>query len=226
MSTRRPRIAGERRPDRTSTPDDAPAADAPVGEASVRAAPAAAVNEAEAPPAPAKPPRPPMTRVQRIVLATLGVLAVVAVVFAVIVTLSVRQTESDAEARVEAADKATAAASDALEAMLGYRHASVQKDLDAATALMTDDFAKEYEQLAPQVATAAKQRKIDVTATVRGIAPLECGQECSTSDVRLLAFVDQTRTIAGKPGSPAALSVVIRMHEVDGDWRVAEMTSA
>ncbi|MGH1563641.1 hypothetical protein [Mumia sp. DW29H23] len=230
MNARRPRIAGERR--RPSSP--AEAADATdVEDAGVDGAPAAEPEAEEQAkpavkpgPAPAaRAPRPPLTRRARVVLAVLAFLALAAVVFAVVATLAVRQTENDAEARVDAAERATSAASTALETTLSYRHATVADDLEAATALMTPDFAAEYEQLAPQVASAAQQRKIDVAATVRAIAPLECGQECSDDSVRLLAFVDQTRTIDGKAGSPAALSIVVRMEKVDGDWLVAEMTT-
>lgn len=224
MSNRRPRIAGERR--RPATPGDEH--DEPVEgpEPSVEEGGSDAVEAApEARPRAPRTPRAPLSRRARIVLATLAVLAVAAVAFAVVATLAVRQTEGDAEARVDAAEKATSAASSALESTLSYRHATVTEDLEAATERMTSDFAKEYEQLAPQVASAAKQRKIDVTATVRAIAPLECGQECSDSRVRVLAFVDQSRTLDGKAGSPAALSVVVRMQKVDGDWLVAEMTT-
>ena len=152
--------------------------------------------------------------------------AVAAVAFALLATLTVRQAESGAQTQVDAEDAATAAASTAVETMLSYDHATIADDLDAATTLMTPDFAKEYEELAPQVIAAAEQRKIDVAATVRAIAPLECGQECSTSQVRLLAFVDQHRTIAGKPGTPAALSAVVTMKKVDGTWRVAGLTTS
>ncbi|WP_370616247.1 hypothetical protein [Mumia sp. Pv 4-285] len=220
MSNRRPRIAGERRrsTEQTSTPLEATEST----ETSTDSAESSAAAPGVRPP---RPSRPPLSRRAKVVLAGLGVLAVVAVAFAVVATLAVRQTESAADERVETADRATAAATPALETVLSYRHASVADDLEAATDLMTDEFAEEYEQLAPQVASAAKQRKIDVAASVRAIAPLECGQECSDTSVRLLAFVDQHRTVAGKPGSPAALSVVVRMEKIDGDWLVAELTT-
>ncbi|SKB07765.1 hypothetical protein [Aeromicrobium choanae] len=152
--------------------------------------------------------------------------AVVAVVFALGSLLAVQRAEASAQDEVDARDEATAAASAALPRMLGYRHATIAEDLDEATEVMTPKFAKKYTELAPQLVTTAQQRKIDVTATVREIAALECGQECSTSRVRLLAFVDQSRTIAGEAGSPAALSVVVQMREVDGDWMVDDLTTS
>lgn len=152
--------------------------------------------------------------------------AVVAVVFALVSLLVVQRAEASSQDQVDARDDATAAASAALPRMLGYRHATIAADLDEATEVMTSSFAKKYTELTPQLVTTAQQRKIDVAATVRTIAALECGQECSTSTVRLLAFVDQSRTIAGEPGSPAALSVVVEMREVDGDWLVADLTTS
>ncbi|MET0467227.1 MAG: hypothetical protein ABWZ87_00670 [Aeromicrobium sp.] len=152
--------------------------------------------------------------------------AVVAVIFALVSLLVVQRAEASARDEVDTRDEATAAASAALPRMLGYRHASIAEDLDEATEVMTPKFAKKYSELTPQLVTTAQQRKIDVTATVRTIAALECGQECSSSKVRLLAFVDQNRTIAGEAGSPAALSVVVEMREVDGDWLVADLTTS
>ena len=158
---------------------------------------------------------------------TLAIVAVVvAVAFALVSLLMVRGAEASAQDEVDARDEATAAASAALPRMLGYRHATIAQDLDDATEVMTPKFAKKYTELTPQLVTTAQQRKIDVTATVREIAALECGQECSTSRVRLLAFVDQSRTIAGEPGSPAALSVVVQMREVDGEWKVDDLTTS
>jgi len=152
--------------------------------------------------------------------------AVVAVVFALVSLLVVQRAEASAQDEVDSRDEATAAASDALPRMLGYRHATIADDLDEATEVMTPKFAKKYTELTPQLVTTAQQRKIDVTATVREIAALECGQECSASKVRLLAFVDQNRTIDGKAASPAALSVVVEMRQVDGDWLVADLTTS
>lgn len=159
----------------------------------------------------------------RLVLVTL---AVVAVVFALVSVLVVQRAEASAQDQQDARDDAAAAATDAIPRMLGYRHATIADDLDDATEVMTEGFAEKYAELTPQLVATARQREIDVTATVRAIAALECGQECSTSTVRLLAFVDQHRTIAGKPGSPAALSVVLELRRVDGDWLVADLTTS
>lgn len=156
----------------------------------------------------------------------LVVIAVAAVVFALVCLLVVQREEASAVEQYDAQDAATAAASDALPQMLSYGHATIEKDLDDATGAMTKKFAEKYTELAPQLTTTAQQRKIDVTATVRTIAALECGQECSTSTVRLLSFVDQNRTIDGKPASPAALSVVVTMKQVDGDWLVDDLTTS
>lgn len=156
----------------------------------------------------------------------LVVLAALSIVFALTSFLVIHRAESDAEAQADAQDSATGAAADALPQMLGYRHATIAKDLDDATDVMTKGFAKQYSELAPQLISTAQQRKIDVIATVPEIAALECGQECSTTDVRVLAFVDQNRTVGGKAASPAALSVVVQMKKVDGDWLVADLTTS
>jgi len=235
VSSRRPRIAGEQR--RPSDPVGAGSADPGSDEQAAEGVQAVGARSddrqpphdavtAESPSTADSAPRAPLSRRTQVVLVMLGLVAVAAVAFALLATLTVRQAESGAQTQVDAEDAATAAASTAVETMLSYDHATIADDLDAATTLMTPDFAKEYEELAPQVIAAAEQRKIDVAATVRAIAPLECGQECSTSQVRLLAFVDQHRTIAGKPGTPAALSAVVTMKKVDGTWRVAGLTTS
>ncbi|WP_286930418.1 MULTISPECIES: hypothetical protein [Aeromicrobium] len=153
-------------------------------------------------------------------------LALAAVVFALVVVLVIQREEASAVEQFDVQDAATAAASEAIPRMLGYEHATIAADLDDATEVMTKRFAKKYSELTPQLTATAQQRKIDVTATVRMIAALECGQECSTTSVRLLAFVDQNRTIATKPASPAALSIVVRMKQVDGDWLVDDLTTS
>lgn len=152
--------------------------------------------------------------------------AVISVLFALVSVVIVQRAESSASEQFAAQDSATAAGSDALPQMLGYQHETIAEDLQSATEVMTKGFAKKYTELSPQLVTTAQQRKIDVTVTVRSIAALECGQECSTEQVRLLAFVDQNRTIADKPGSPAALSVVVTMKKVDGDWLVDDLTTS
>lgn len=152
--------------------------------------------------------------------------AVISLLFALVAFVMVQRAESDAAEQFDAQDAATAAATESLPQILGYGHETIAADLESATDLMTTSFAEKYSELAPQLVTTAEQRKIDVTVSVRDIAALECGQECSTSRVRLLAFVDQHRTIEGKPGSPAALSVVLVMKKVDGDWLVDDLTTS
>lgn len=153
----------------------------------------------------------------------LTLVAAVAVAFALAAAWTVQRAESRADDRAVAAREATGAAARALPVMLGYEYSTIEKDLDAATAVMTPSFAKKYTELAPQLIEAAEQRRINVDAQVRAIAPMDCGDECSTSTVRVLAFVDQHRTIDGKPGSPAALSVVLTMRKSDGDWLIADL---
>ncbi len=158
--------------------------------------------------------------------ALLVAVASLAVIFALVSYYLVHRSESAAQAQAEANDAAASVAADSLERVLAYKHASIEKDLDGATALMTKAFAKKYSELAPQLISTATARKIDVQATVRQIAPIECGQECSASTVRVLAFVDQHRTIDGKAGSPAALSVVVKMKKQDGDWLISDLTTS
>ena len=152
--------------------------------------------------------------------------ASLAVIFALVSFFVINRAESAASDQAEASDAATGVAAESLPKILGYKYASIEKDLDSATDLMTTSFAKKYTELSPQLTATATGRKIDVEAVVREIAPLECGQECSETTVRVLAFVDQHRTIAGVVGSPAALSVVVKMSKVDGDWLVADLTTS
>ncbi|HPU13723.1 MAG TPA: hypothetical protein PLQ19_08015 [Aeromicrobium sp.] len=165
-----------------------------------------------------------MTLVSRSRLLVLA--ATLAVIFALVSFFIIHRAEATASGQAEANDAATGVAAESLPKILGYKYASIEKDLDSATELMTTSFAKKYTELSPQLVATATGRKIDVQAVVREVAPLECGQECSESTVRVLAFVDQHRTIAGVVGTPAALSVVVKMTKVDGDWLVSDLTTS
>ena len=98
--------------------------------------------------------------------------AVVAAVLALLVALAGYQyfvVRAHDRAVASARTEAVAAASSGAVAVLSYRHASVDKDLDAATKRLTGQFLDYYKKFSVTVvAPAAKEKGIDTKATVVG----------------------------------------------------------
>lgn len=152
----------------------------------------------------------------------LGVLVVVlALVFAVGASYWAVQ-KIRGVAGIEAAQaEAAASASTASEQILGYRYDRLDEHLENAQALMTDDFAEEFESISPALDDLAPQRQIVVEATARGAAPMPCGGDCSRDAVDVLVFIDQARVADGEDeptvfGNRIALSMV----KSGGSWLV------
>ena len=94
--------------------------------------------------------------------------AVVAAVLALLVALAGYQyfvVRAHDRAVASARTEAVAAASSGAVAVLSYRHASVDKDLDAATKRLTGQFLDYYKKFSVTVvAPAAKEKGIDTKA--------------------------------------------------------------
>ena len=85
-------------------------------------------------------------------------------------------------------------------------------------------FAKKFESIAPALQDLAPQRKIQVKATVRNAAPVECGDSCSADRATVLVFIDQAR-VADDAEEPTVFGnrIELMMVERDGRWLVNEI---
>jgi hypothetical protein len=181
-----------------------------------RAAPAAPRRAAEL----LHPPR----RTQRW-LWPLAVLTVAGVAFGAVASIERAHRDSVAADQQRAEDAAASAASTAAERILGYSYTSVAADLAAAQKQMTPAFAKKFAKVEPTVESLAKQRKLVVKASVRNAAVLECGDDCSADEARVLLYVDQARTGDGKALDAIAVRTVFTMTKTGGRWLVSDSVS-
>ena len=158
-------------------------------------------------------------------LATVGtvVLAVLAVVLAgsavVWASQQVRSTGT-ASAQAEAADAAAAAA----ETILGYRYDQLEQHLEESQALMTPEYGEDFESLSPALNDLAPQRQIVVEAAAREVAPLPCGDDCSSDRAEVLVFVDQARVVADD-AEPTVFGnrISLTMVREGGTWLVDDI---
>ncbi|TQK68788.1 hypothetical protein [Nocardioides sp. SLBN-35] len=158
-------------------------------------------------------------------LAPLLAASVAGAAFGTVATLERADRDARAADQAAAQETAASAAATAAEDILSYAHATVAADLEAAQGRMTPGFAKEFAEVVPTVVSLAEQRQLVVTATVRDVAVVECGEECSTSTVRVLLFVDQERTGEGKNLDPIEIRTVLTMTRVKGTWLVSDSVS-
>ena len=122
---------------------------------------------------------------------------------------------------VEAHEKAATAAAEAGETIFTYQFNQLPKHLEDAKATMTPAFAKKFESIAPALQELAPQRKIQVKATVRNAAPIECGDKCRDDRATVLVFIDQAR-VASDAEEPTVFGnrIKLNMVERDGRWLV------
>ncbi|WP_183094170.1 hypothetical protein [Nocardioides stalactiti] len=120
-------------------------------------------------------------------------------------------------------DAAVEAAATAMPLALGYDYRRLAKGLDAATAVMTEDFAEEFRRtFQASAAELARKQKAVTTATVRAAGLV------STDDGHVLAlvYVDQalvSSTTLEDEDAPVRVSqnrVLVGLTQEDGAWRV------
>lgn len=228
-TTRRRRIAGERRP-ATEQPTRGPETKASKVKKPVRPAVKAERPEPTAPgaePAPA-PDRAPKRPVGRWQLAVLGIVAVIAVVLAagpVIPGVGVSAVKQNAEhdAVTDATRTAPAAAERAAAAILAYDHKTLEADRDNAARFMTDSYRKEYLKTFGLVLDNAPKMEAVVEANVRASGVTHADPD----RVGVLLFVNQTTTSKANNGEPqTALNRVVMTMQKSGDsWLVDDITS-
>jgi hypothetical protein len=154
-------------------------------------------------------------------LGALVALAVAAMVFGAVFGIRGFMEWRDDSGIVEAHEKAATTAASAGETIFSYQFNKLPSHLEDAKATMTPSFAKKFESIAPALQELAPQRKIQVKATVRNAAAIECGDKCRADRATVLVFIDQAR-VASDAKEPTVFGnrIKLMMVERDGRWLV------
>ena len=227
---RRRRIAGESKP-------GAPAPKASVVKRAAKLRPPSKTPpppKAAAPEAPSRPVTPPVSpattealprrlRMPRVStrLGSLVALTVAALVFGAVFGIRGFLEWRDDSNVVEAHEKAATTAASAGETIFTYQYNELDDHLKDSKAIMTPSFGKKFESIAPALRNLAPQRKIQVKATVRHAAAIECGSTCRPDRATILVFIDQARVADGaKEPTVFGNRIKLNMVERDGRWLV------
>jgi Mce-associated membrane protein len=208
----------------------APAAKAPVAKAPVAKAPVTKITKAPVTrTAPAATPEPSAarggpSRRDLLLVVPLAVVALAALVVGGYLVVNPPGGSSDKE--VTAAQRqASSAAASAAETIFSFQYDKLDEHLSASKALMTPAFAKDFDKIAPALTELAPQRKIQVQALTRESAALPCGEECSSTKVSVLVFIDQARVVGSSKAEPTVFAnrIKVSMVKSDGGWRVNQI---
>jgi Mce-associated membrane protein len=211
----------------------APAAKTPAAKAPVAKAPVTKITKITKAPvtrtAPAATPEPSAarggpSRRDLLLVVPLAVVALAALVFGGYLVVNPPGGSSDKE--VTAAQRqASSAAASAAETIFSFQYDKLDEHLSASKALMTPAFAKDFDKIAPALTELAPQRKIQVQALTRESAALPCGEECSSTKVSVLVFIDQARVVGSSKAEPTVFAnrIKVSMVKSDGGWRVNQI---
>ncbi len=124
--------------------------------------------------------------------------------------------------REAAAQEALEAVRERLPALLSYRYATLDEDLDAALAQTTGEFTDEYSRLLDEVVReTATQRRIitETNVNAAGVVSVD-----SDSEAVVLVFLTQSTTGRGIQQPVVSGSrVEVTMSRVDDDWLIADL---
>ncbi|WP_433276026.1 hypothetical protein ACQPZA_33085 [Pseudonocardia xinjiangensis] len=188
-------------------------------------------EEAPEPDAPAAGPGEPGRRSLRVPLLAVALVVLTGLaVFFGLADARLRHTPSaantalvDVGATAEAAGQLT----DALQTIYSYDFARLDENERAARAVITPEFADQFDKLFAQVRELAPQQQAVVSATVTVAAV----KEITGDRAVLVAFMDQqaTRAAPGDDGKATQLAAAGRLtvtgEKIDGRWKIAAVES-
>lgn len=117
-----------------------------------------------------------------------------------------------------AAAESQRAATDGAVAMLSYRADTVQKDLGAASDLLTGPLRDSYNALIEQVVIpGSREKRISATARVVAAAPVSL----DGGHAIILLFVDQSTTFGDGQPTTTGSAVRVTLDDVDGRWLIS-----
>ncbi len=233
---RRRRIAGESKPGSPAPKTPVIKKAAKLRTPSKSTPPKPAPRKPPAPEAPSRPATPessaaPEPRTRRFSLPRMSgrfgllvALTVVAVAFGAVFGVRGFLEWRDDSTIVEAHEKAATTAASAGETIFTYQYNQLAEHLRDSKATMTPSFGKKFESIAPALRNLAPQRKIQVRATVRNAAAIECGTKCRSDRATILVFIDQAR-VADDAKEPTVFGnrIKLEMVNVDGSWLVNDV---
>ena len=233
---RRRRIAGESKPGSPAPKTPVIKKAAKLRTPSKSTPPKPTPRKPPAPEAPSRPATPessaaPEPRTRRFSLprvsgrfGLLVALTVVAVAFGVVFGVRGFLEWRDDSTIVEAHEQAATTAASAGETIFTYQYNQLAEHLRDSKAIMTPSFGKKFESIAPALRNLAPQRKIQVKATVRNAAAVECGDKCSSDRATVLVFIDQARVADGaKEPTVFGNRIKLEMVHEDGSWLVNDV---
>lgn len=157
-------------------------------------------------------------------LAVLAVAATVVLVLGLVLGARAALDYRDARAAAKAGAAAAPEAGKAAETIFTFNYKTLDEHLEDAQALMTPAFAKKFAKVSPALDKLAPQRQVDVKASAREAAALECGNGCSADKVSVLVFVDQARTTSDtEVPTIFGQRVVMVMVKSGGKWKVSDI---
>jgi Mce-associated membrane protein len=131
---------------------------------------------------------------------------------------AVKWQDGSARAAQIARVESMQAARDSTVAMLSYRSDTVDKQLKAATDLLTGSFRNSYTQLTNDVVIpSAKQKQISAVATVPAVASVSATARHAVA----LVFVDQTVIVGNAAPTDSTSSVRVTLEHIGGRWLVS-----
>lgn len=129
------------------------------------------------------------------------------------------------DGRIEDAQSdAVAPAGQAAEALLSFRHDSLDSELESEAGLMTDSYAEKFRNIFPEQAKQiTSNAQATVESTVLAAGPRSCGDDCSADRAEILVYLDTESTVEG--GAPEAKPnrAILVMERENEAWRVAEI---
>ena len=162
---------------------------------------------------------------QRTLTRILAAASVVLLVIAGLATwqyVEAREATAAEEQVANAPTAATDAAREIATQMFTYDHRTVDEDLAAVRANLTDPALGEFvEQSMPTVASAAKQQEATVYATVAAAAPQEVADQDNVTVLVMLNRMVSTKDAPEAASSASRLSM--KMERDGGTWKLAKL---
>lgn len=110
------------------------------------------------------------------------------------------------------------AARDSAVALLSFRSATIETEVEATQERLIGDFRDEYAQVTREVLIPnAKERHVSAAASV----PAAASVSATTNRAVVLLFVDQTVTIGDSPPADAFVSVRVTLDKIGDRWLVS-----
>lgn len=167
-------------------------------------------------------PRTPTARAARLIgwsrLAAYGLLPAI-VLLMVVAAGFLKWHDASARAAQTEGPESVRAATDATIALLSYKPATVEKDLEAARTRLTGTFLDSYTSLTRDVVIpGAKQKQISAVATVPGAASVRA----SGNHAVAMLFVNQTVTIGQDAPTNTSSSVRVTLDKIGGRWLISQ----